>query len=219
VAPDDLWKADSARAFLLARKLSPEAFRAALMSVPPLDRDVWVDRVLGLEAHVEDGPDLPQGCAPYLPCPVDAVIAAVDEAAIDATDVFVDVGFGIGRVGLVVRLLTGAAVIGIEVQSRLAAMARRIARELRLERFSVVQGDASMLTRYIVIGSVFFFYCPFSGLRLDRLIDELKDIARTRPLRLCGVNTHFPPRVWLHVQRAQRTGLTISYARLVSHVT
>jgi hypothetical protein len=212
MAPDDLWKADSARAFLLAQKLSPAGFRSALMSVPPRDRDAWVDRVLLLEANVEDGPDLPRGCAPYLPCPVDAVIAAVDEAAIAAKDVFVDVGFGVGRVGLLVRLLTGAAVIGIEIQSTLVTMARKLARDLRLERFAVVQGDASLLARYIVIGSVFFFYCPFSGQRLNCLIDELQDIAKTRRLRLCGVSTHFPPRSWLLCRRLPRAELVVGHS-------
>ncbi|HXS16281.1 MAG TPA: hypothetical protein VN764_03780, partial [Polyangiaceae bacterium] len=78
MAPEDVWKADGTRAFLLAQRLSPSAFRAALMSVPPLDRDAWVDRVLGIEQSVDDGPELPRGCAPYLPCPVDAVLAMLE---------------------------------------------------------------------------------------------------------------------------------------------
>jgi hypothetical protein len=211
VAPDDIWKADGTRAFLLAQKVGPAAFRSALMSVHPLDRDAWVDRVFGLAAHVEDGPELPKGCAPYLPCPVDAIIAAVDEAGIKSSDVFVDVGFGIGRVGLLVRLLTGAAIVGIEIQSSLVAMARSLAQELKLERFATVHGDASQLARYVAIGSVFFFYCPFSGLRLNVLVDELEVIAKTRPLRFCGVNTVFPSRPWLDAPHSRRRDLHVCH--------
>lgn len=209
----NIWKAEATRAFLIARKLGPVAFRSALLSVPPRDRDAWVDQIFGLDANVEDGPELPRGCTPYLPCPVDSVIAAVDEAAIDSKDVFVDIGAGVGRVGLLVRLLTGAAVIGIEVQSSLVALARNRAQEFRLERFSIVHGDASQLARYVAIGSVFFFYCPFSGLRLNRLIDELEPIAKTRPLRLCGVNTNFPSRPWLHAEPGPREDLVVCRTR------
>jgi len=211
--PGHLWKADAARAFLPTKKVCPSVFRAALLSIPPKDRDTWVDRVLGLEALFEDGSELPQGCAPYLPCPVDAVLAAVDEAAITSADVFVDIGSGVGRAGLLVRLLTGAAVIGIEVQSSLVALSRRYAQELNMERCSTVYGDASQLLRYIAIGSVFFFYCPFSGLRLNRAVDELEVIAKTRPLRLCGVNTNFPSRPWLEAKPSPRADLLVCHTR------
>lgn len=183
------------------------------MSVPPLERDAWVDRVLGLAMDMEDGPELPRGCTPYLPCPVDAVLAAVDEAGVDASDVFVDVGFGVGRAGLLVRLLTGAAVIGIEVQSSLVSVARNLAQELKLERFAVVHGDATRLGRFVVIGSVFFFYCPFGGPALNRLVDDLEDIAKTRALRLCGVNTDFPARPWLLSVQGERPDLVVYRTR------
>lgn len=209
----DEWKADATRAFLPAKKVCPDLFRSILLSIPSDDRDVWVDRVFGLDAHAEDGPELPRGCAPYLPCPVDAVIAVIDEAALNSTDLFVDVGSGIGRVGLLVRLLTGAGVIGIEVQSSLVALSRSYAQELKVERFAIVCGDASKWIRYIPTGSVFFFYCPFSGLRLHRVMDELEGIAKMRPLRLCGVNTSFPRRPWLAAARRRRGDLQVYYTR------
>jgi hypothetical protein len=210
----DVWKADATRAFLGAKKVCPGAFRSALLSVSPRDRDAWVDRVFGLEAHAEDGRELPRGCAPYLPCPVEVVIAAIDEAAINSADVFVDIGSGVGRVGLLVRLLTGAGVIGIEVQSSLVALSKHHAQELGLERFSTIWGDASHLARYIPIGSVFFFYCPFSGLRLSRVLDDLEGIAKMRPLRLCGVNTNFPGRPWLDATHSRRADLLVCRTRL-----
>jgi len=209
----DAWRADATRAFLAAKKVCPDLFRSILLSIHSDDRDVWVDRVFGVDAHAEDGPELPRGCAPYLPCPVDAVIAAVDDAAINSADVFVDIGSGVGRVGLLVRLLTGAGVIGIEVQSSLVALSRSYTQELNVERFAVVCGDACQLVRYIPAGSVFFFYCPFSGLRLDRLVDELEGIAKMRPLRLCGVVTNFPRRPWLAAARSRRRDLLVCHTR------
>ena len=49
----------------------------------------------------------------------------------------------------------------------------------------------------MVVGSVFFFYCPFSGARLAKVLDDLEPIARTRQLRICCVDLSLPPRPWL----------------------
>jgi len=44
---------------------------------------------------------------------------------------------------------------------------------------------------------VFFLYCPFSGARLERVLDDLESIARTREIRVCCVDLPLPPRAWL----------------------
>jgi hypothetical protein len=62
---------------------------------------------------------------------------------------------------------------------------------------SVIEGDAATLAGRVTTASVFFLYCPFSGARLARVLDDLEPIARTRPLRLCCLNLPLPPRAWL----------------------
>src|SRR4029078_9775031 len=94
----------------------PSMFRAALLRVPPTERDAWLDLVLRLGELPDDGPALPRDCVPYLPCPVDALLRIVDQAPVRASDVFVDVGSGLGRAAALVHLLTGAATIGLEIQ-------------------------------------------------------------------------------------------------------
>src|SRR5450432_661953 len=100
------------------------SLRAALGALAPLDRDAWLDLVLGSGSPPDDGPELPRGGVPYLPCPVDALVRAIDAAAIGPADVFVDVGAGVGRAAAVVNLLTGAEVVGVDVQPALVAAAR-----------------------------------------------------------------------------------------------
>ena len=95
-------------------------FRAALLDVPPAERDAWLDRLLGIDGLPDDDPALPRGCVPYLPCAVDAVLRVVDLAALTAADVVVDVGAGVGRAAALLHLLTGAAIVGIELQPALA---------------------------------------------------------------------------------------------------
>lgn len=175
----------------------PAAFRALLFSVPKADRDAWLDLVFGLEGSYDDGPELPRGGVPYLPCPVDLLLAMVEEAAVTAADIFVDIGSGVGRAVTLVHLLTGAAAIGVEIQPRLVAVARELSARLGLAGVSMVEGDAAALTPSLGTGSVFFFYCPFSGRRLARVLEDLEGLSRTKPLRLACVNLPLPPSPWL----------------------
>jgi SAM-dependent methyltransferase len=187
----------------------PPAFRAALEAVPPADRDGWVDRALGLEGPPCDGPDLPRGCVPYLPCPVDVLLRVVELVPVQRSDVFVDVGSGTGRAGALVHLLSGARVIGLEIQRGLVAAARELASRLPGCQLETVEGDAVVLAGTITTGSVFFFYCPFSGERLAAALDRIEPIARSRALRICAVDVPLPGRPWLSLQRQSSGDLAI----------
>src|SRR5262245_1127557 len=126
--------AERVRAALAGMGLSRSEFRAALESVPRLERDNWLDLALGIGAVPEDGPELPRGCVPYVPCPVQEVLDAVRGAAIGEDDVFIDLGSGLGRTTLLVQLLTGAATIGLEIQPALVQGSRQLAQLLNRSR-------------------------------------------------------------------------------------
>ena len=169
------------------------------MSVQPAERDAWLDLVLGLGELPEDGPELPSGCVPYLPCSVDALVRMVDQAPVRASDIVVDVGSGSGRAAALVHLITGASVIGLEIQPHLVVAARDLAARLSGRIFCVL-GDAATLAGYITIGSVFFLYCPFGGERLAKVLGDLESIARTRTIRVCSVDLPLPPCAWLTLE-------------------
>lgn len=197
------------RSLLPSARATPAVFREALLGVPPAERDAWVDRVLGLDAVPDDGPELPRGCVPYLPCPVDALLRMVELAEVRASDVFIDVGAGVGRAAVLVHLLTGAETVGIEVQPALVRAARELQARLNASRFSPVEGDAALLTGSLTRGSVFFLYCPFSGERLEKFLDDLEAIARARPIRVCCVDLPLPPRPWLTLAAPPSGDLTV----------
>ena len=175
----------------------PPRFRALLTSVPPVAREAWVDRALGLGEPPEDGPALPRGCVPYLPCSVDALLRLTENAPVHASDLFVDIGSGMGRAAALVHLLTGATAVGVEVQPALVSAARDLAGRLHLSGVSFVEGDAADLAAPLTAGSVFLLYCPFSGHRLQTLLAALEPLARTRPIRVCCVDLPLPPCPWL----------------------
>jgi SAM-dependent methyltransferase len=192
-----LTSAEAARLAIQRGLHDPPAFRAALEGVPAGERDAWVDRVLGLDELPDDGPALPAGGVPYLPCSVEVLLQMIDDAPIHSTDVFVDVGAGAGRAIVLVHLLTGAAAIGVEIQPQLVSVARDLATRLGLSRVGCIEGDAATNAAFMGVGSVFFFYCPFSGARLAKVLDDLEPIARKRRLRVCCLHVPLPPQSWL----------------------
>jgi SAM-dependent methyltransferase len=133
----------------------------------------------------------------------------VEQASVRASDVFVDVGSGLGRAAALVHLLTGARAIGLEIQPALVAAARALAARLSLTELSFVEGDAIENAPALDPGSVFFLYCPFSGARLDRLLTCLEPIARARPIRICCVDLPLPPRDWLTLASSPSPALAI----------
>jgi SAM-dependent methyltransferase len=203
------------RSLLLNAQAPPSVFRAALTRVPLTERDAWLDLVLGLDSFPDDGPELPRDCVPYVPCPVDTVLRMVECAGVQASDVFVDVGSGVGRAAALVHLLTGAAVIGIEIQPALVHASRGLTTRLNALRFSSVQGDAAVLVGCITTGSIFFLYCPFSGERLEKVLDQLGSIARTNPVRICCVDLPLPPRPWLTFAAPPSADLTVYRSTLL----
>jgi len=197
VQPTSRTAAKLMRTQLVNNRSSPELIRSTLSSLSGEDRDAWLDLMLDVEGILDDEPDLPRGCVPYLPCPVATVLDAVDQARVTSTDVFVDVGAGTGRTVFLAHLLTGAGGIGIEVQSSLVKSAAGRAEWLNLTRTRFLHGDAVDLIQFITTGTVFFLYCPFSGERVERVLDALEGIARTRQIRICCVAMAPLERPWL----------------------
>jgi len=207
--------AASMRELLANAQASPDVFRAALTKVSPNDRDAWLDLVFALDAVPDDGAALPRGCVPYLPCPVDALLQIADHAHVRSSDVFVDVGSGVGRAAALMHVVTGAAAIGLEIQPALVQASRDLASRLGMGRVSIVEGDAALTTGMIMTGSVFFLYCPFSGDRLEKILDDLEPIARTKSIRVCCVDLPLPARSWLTLISRPSASLAIFRSTLL----
>ena len=176
---------------------SSSAFRSAFLSVAPAERDGWLDSLLGIPQLPDDGPDLPRGCVPYLPSSVNALWRMIEHADIQPDDVFVDIGSGVGRAALFTHLITGASTIGLEIQPQLVEAQRALCARLGVSRCAVVAGDAAHLCDDLASGTVFFLYCPFSGQRVEAVLEGLMAIARTRLIRICCLDLELGARPWL----------------------
>jgi len=182
---------------LQGRRIVPATFRAEYERIHPESRDDWLDYLWDIDEIPADGPELPRGGVPYLPCAVGTVLEALQYAAVTSDDLFVDVGSGAGRTALLAHLTTGAGCIGLEIQTALARTAQARADWLNLDRLRFVEGDAAKMVRFVPLGTVFFLYCPFGGERLRRFVAALEDTARARPIRICCVDMSPLTEPWL----------------------
>lgn len=185
----------SGRDAIRSGALRGAALLARIRAVPPLEREAWVDDALGLPSLPDDGA-LPRDAVPYLPSGVDAILTAVCETPITERDRFVDLGSGLGRVPILVHLVSGARAHGIEIQPHLVAEARRCAEALALGDRDVTFDHANAIDAPLD-GTVFYLYAPFGGATRARVLERLRAIAATRAIRICALGFDLRDEPWL----------------------
>lgn len=120
---------------------------------------------------------------PYQPTPMRLVFDLVKRTHLSDTDVFYDLGAGLGHVAIMVAIISGARAIGIEVQPAYCAYARHCAAMLNLATVSFQQQDARTAT--FAGGTLFYLYTPFHGRMLQTVLNRLRDIASHQAIRIC----------------------------------
>jgi SAM-dependent methyltransferase len=203
-------RAHVARADVVSGALRGAALVELLQAVPVLDRDTWVDQLLGVDPPPPDIADLPRGAVPYLPCGVDEILAMVRDVPVGPGDELVDIGAGLGRAAILAHLLSGARTSGIEIQLPLVHCARERCAALGLTAVSFVHADAAE-TR--LDGSVFFLYAPCNGSLLARLMSRLREVARRRPFAVAAVGLELDA-PWLVPRPSSMATLALYLARV-----
>ncbi len=188
--------AQRAHAELASGALRGPAMAALLAAVPFLEH----------EESTDDAPDLPRGAVPYLPCAVEDILDLVRSAPVHAEDELVDIGSGLGRVAILVHLLTGARTRGIEIQEQLVWSARARCEELALDRVSFVHANAAEI---VLDGSIFFLYAPCNGAMLTSVLGRLEEAARRRPVVVAAVGLEFRDVPWLRPRPSTSVSLAL----------
>lgn len=190
--------------------LRGDALLRRILEVPLVDRDAWVDVLLGIDQVPDDAPGLPRDSVPYLPAGVEEILVMVRELPLRDSDELVDLGSGVGRVVMLVSLLTGARARGLELQPHLVAEARARGASLGL----AATFEAADVTQTGLDGSVFFLYAPFGGQMLERALSRLKEVAERRHITLCAVDLQLEHVPWLRSRETSSLALTF-YESLV----
>ena len=149
----------------------------------PDQLDVLLDGVLGLATPAAPRQPMPPEMNPYEPTPARAVLDLVDQVAWDAEDVFYDLGSGLGRVVILVHLLTGLRAKGVEIDPELCEPARQAAQRLQLGGIEFIQRDVRTVD--YSQGTVFFLFTPFTASLWRSVLGMLREEGRRRRISLC----------------------------------
>jgi SAM-dependent methyltransferase len=190
------------------KKLRGKPLADLIRDVTPHDRDTFADELLGFD-YVPGDDQLPRGGTPYLPCGVEEILRMCREVPLSPSDVFADLGSGVGRVAILAHLVSGARSGGIEIQKALVGVARERVEALKLPDVTFVLGNALEAP---LEANVYFMYSPFNGETLRQVLARLEALARTRPVVICTVDMelHAP---WLVARKSTSLALTIYDAR------
>jgi hypothetical protein len=118
----------------------------------------------------------------YQKTPGRVILELVGKAELCGTDVFYDLGSGLGQVPLMVNLLAGIATKGVEYEPAYCAYAERRAGELGLADVTFLNADVRAAD--LSDGTVFFLYTPFTGRMLEEVLDKLRGLSERRAIRL-----------------------------------
>lgn len=118
----------------------------------------------------------------YQKTPARIVFDLVESTHFTPEDVFVDIGSGMGQVALLVHLLAGIAVKGIEFEPAFCNHAKACAAELHLPRVTFINADARQAD--YSDGTIFFMFTPFRGAILREVLARLKRESLRREIRI-----------------------------------
>ncbi|MES1182304.1 MAG: hypothetical protein ABUL60_00745 [Myxococcales bacterium] len=200
------------RARIAKGELRQGALRQLFDEQPPLERDHFVEEVLGIAYPPLEEPAPSPNAMTYSPSGYDEIVHAFDASELGPTDRFLDLGAGLGKVVMLAALLTGAKSVGVERDGVLCELGETARRELGLGGVQLRRGDAREVRG--ADADVVFMYLPFSGEVLATVLGRLLSDARGLPTRarrrfLCTgaldlqrypeLKPAAPPKSWLNV--------------------
>jgi hypothetical protein len=135
-----------------------------------------------LQTIPEQAKDLEPEMVYYQKTPARIVFELVEESHFMKEDVFFDLGSGLGQVAILVNLLTGITVMGIEFEPAFCDYARDCAVELNLSNVTFINIEAR--TADYSGGTIFFMFTPFRGEMMQEVLEILRREALLRKIKI-----------------------------------
>jgi hypothetical protein len=170
------------RARIASGELGRGGLRELFDAVPALERDHFVEEVLGIAYPPLDEGAPGSDLMSYAPSGYDEIVYAFDQSKLAAGERLLDLGAGLGKVVMLAELLTGAAGFGVEYDPRLCQLGNEACGELGLRGQRLEARDARDLQSFDA--DVVFMYLPFSGEVLATVLARL--LSDERPRYLCA---------------------------------
>lgn len=144
--------------------------------------DIFINGLTSFQAMPAQTKELEPEMVYYQKTPARIVFELVEKAHFTASDVFFDIGSGLGQVAILVNLLAGIPVRGVEIDPAFCQYAREQATDLHLSNVTFIHADARK-TDYSG-GTVFFMFTPFRGEILQDVLAILQKEAASRKIRI-----------------------------------
>ncbi len=155
------------------------------------DLDFLLDEILLPQPHPYASLPPEYGMVRYEPTPASVVLEMTERVMLSDEDVFYDLGSGLGKVTMLVHLLSGAHCIGVEYQPDFCTYAREQAHALNLSGVTYLNADARHAD--YADGTVFFLFNPFGGIIFDTVLEKLHKEAQKREIRICSYGSSSQP--------------------------
>jgi SAM-dependent methyltransferase len=156
--------------------LDAKAFLAHLEDHPLDVRDHMVEEILDIAYPPQEQTSLPREAIPYCPSGLAEIVFMLSHADLGPGKTFVDLGAGLGKVVLLVAMLTGARAVGIELDPLLVLEARSAARSLNLDHACFLEGDIRDVQ--LPPTDVYYMYIPLIHSRA--VVERLTASSRER---------------------------------------
>ena len=144
--------------------------------------DLFINGLFQFQTMPEPTKDLEPEMVFFQKTPARVVFELVEQSHFTEEDVFFDLGSGLGQVAILVNLLAGIAVKGIEFEPAFCDYARNCTTELNLSNVTFINVDARKAD--YSEGTIFFMFTPFKGEILQEVLAILRKESLSRKIKI-----------------------------------
>ena len=144
--------------------------------------DVFINGMFPFQNTPEQTKDLEPEMVYYQKTPARIVFELAEKAHFMKEDVFFDLGSGLGQVAILVNLLAGITVKGVEFEPAFCNYAGDCAADLNLPNVTFINADARKAD--YSEGTVFFMFTPFRGEILQEVLAVLRKESLQRKVKI-----------------------------------
>jgi len=148
--------------------------------------DVFINGLLSDQAVPQAEMEREAEMVFYQKTPARLIFEMAERAMLNTSDVFADIGSGLGQAAMLINLISGCRAYGIEYEPAYCKYAELQASILNLFNVDFINQDAREAD--YSTGTVFFMYTPFNGNILYEVLQLLRNESKNRTIRLftCG---------------------------------
>ncbi|WP_184549002.1 hypothetical protein [Mucilaginibacter sp. FT3.2] len=144
--------------------------------------DVFINGLTHLATIPAQTKQLEPGMVYYQKTPARIIFELTAQCDFGNDDIFFDLGSGLGQAAILVNLLTGVTVKGIEFEPAFCHYATACAANLNLTGVTFINTDARAAD--YTKGTVFFMFTPFRGQMMQEVLEMLWKESLSRKIRI-----------------------------------